>query len=569
MAFALVNKSSSPTFGDSVTSQSASTSWSVAAGNLIVCTVSMATGTDAASPAAAIPTPSGWTRAVHVEGIGTGDYKPCQAVFYKAASAGGTETASFTGLGGDTYIAIDFAEFSYSGTCVIDTSSTNATGSGTSLASGSITNTGANAVAIACGSFDQQIVTITGPGSPFTQLTLSNTNSTHCCHASGYVIRTSATATNDAYTSSGAAPGSSALVFFKETSGGTSVALTGQSMALAQGSFGLQESLALTGQAIGTAQGTLTPRESLALTGQSIGTAQGTLGVRESLGLTGQSIGAAQGSLGLQMSLGLTGQSIGIVQGSLGLQTSLSLGGQSLTVTQGDLGLAKSLALVGQPLVFAQGNLMAGGDVAMGLSGAGIVVQAGTVSPRLSLALSGQPAVLSQGTLSARIAAALGGQDLTFGSGSLTPVNSTPIGAALTGIGLQLSQGFVTPVGGQGSGSTALRRWAQQMYARYFEERDAKKLEEQARQIEANIIDRRPVPVPKKPKATVLVRPEPPVPVIQAFPWLKSEPTVPGIVMPDFKAQSAQIQSLLRQAQRPSPAPSDDEDEELLLMALI
>lgn len=308
---------------------------------------------------------------------------------------------------------------------------------------------------------------------------------------------------------------------------------------------------------------------SVPLTGQAITLAQGALGVRESLSLTGQVVGAAQGTLGIAKSLGLTGQSLGVTGGNLGLQVSLSLAGQSLTLTSGNLGKAKSLGLTGQTLVFSQGNLTAGGDVAVGLSGAETVVQAGTVSPRLSLALSGQPAVLSQGTLSARIAAALTGQPLTFGSGQLTPVNLTPIGVPLVGTGLQLRQGFVTPVGGQGSGSTALRRWAEQIYSQYFRERDAKKLEDQARQIEANIVDRKPAPVPKKPKATILVRPEPPVPVIQAFPWLKAEPTVPRIVMPDFKAQSAQIQALLKKAAAPSPAPSDDEDEELLLMALI
>lgn len=553
MAITFVQKSSQ-VFGDGVTSFSTSLT-GVTAGNFVVVTVDKASGSDSNNPALAMPAPdeAAWLTAIAGTGpTGTGAYRPVNAIFYKLASAGGTETVTWSSLPGDSYIEATISEFHCDGTWAFDTAIRTIGDSSSPASVSGISNAVATALAIAVVATDANTISsLAGPTTGYTQIDISDNNSAHNCYGSGYKILSATGAQSAGWTWTGSGPWMGSLALFHEVAGGD-ITLTGQSATLAQGTLGVSKSLALTGQAIASAQGTVSPRLSAPLVGQSGSLAQGTLGLQKSLGLTGQSLAAAQGTIGIQLTL--------------------ALDGQSMTLTQGSLAPAKSLGLTGQSLVFAQGNLTAGGDVAVGLSGAGIAVLTGTLTPGLSLALSGQPAVLSQGTLSARIAAVLTGQSLAFGTGTLTPVNDTPIGQPLIGQGMQLRQGFVTPVGGQGSGSSALRRWALQMYTRYFEEREAKRLiDEQAVQIEANIVDRRPVAPTKKAKATVLRPPVVPVPVTEAFPWLRqAPPPMPRIVVPDFKAQSAQIQSLLRQAAKPSPATSDDdEDEELLLMALI
>lgn len=326
----------------------------------------------------------------------------------------------------------------------------------------------------------------------------------------------------------------------------STITLVGQAMTVAQGSMGIYKALALSGQSAAFVQGTLTPRLVVQPTG---------------LGMT-----AAQGSLVPAKRIGLTGQSLSLAQGTLGIQQTLTLAGQSLTLTAGNLSKAMSVALSGQTLTFGQGNVTIPGDVSVGLSGSQVVVLAGNLSPRLSLALSGQPMTLSGGTLSARIAQALTGQAMSFGTGTLVPVNQTAVTARLDGQGMRMFQGQLVPRGGTGAGSTALRRWAQQVYTQYFAERDAKKLrdlEEQSKQIADALIDRAIKPKVALKRTVAPLTGEPTVPIWEAFPWM-----IPASARKPFNAQSSQIQANLGIVQRPGELLVDDEDEDLLLAAL-
>lgn len=244
MAIAFVKKSTQ-SFGDGVTSFSTSLA-GVTAGNLVVVTVDKASGGDSNNPALAMPAPDGggWSTAIAGTGpTGTGAYRPVNAIFYKLASAGGTETVTWSSLPGDSYIEATISEFSCSGTWAFD-AGIRTVGDGTSPQSVSgISNSTAVALAIAVVATDANTITnLVGPTSGYTQIDLSDNNSAHNCYGSGYKILAATAAQSAGWTWTGSGPWMGSLAIFREvassgtnlTPGQDAIALTGFAPTLAQ-----------------------------------------------------------------------------------------------------------------------------------------------------------------------------------------------------------------------------------------------------------------------------------------------------------------------------------------------
>lgn len=199
------------------------------------------------------------------------------------------------------------------------------------------------------------------------------------------------------------------------------VALTGQSLAVAGGTLVPALALALTGQAASVAQGTLTPANSLALSGQSVAVAQGSVTAALALSLSGQEATLAQQSITTARSLALSGQSLAAAQGSVTAGMSgLTLSGLSLTVARGSLVPGTSPPLVGQSLTAGRGSLSPAIDAA--LLGQGVIVSKGTLfapsaSPPVKIAISGGGRDATVSTGGRELVVSGGGRELSVSGG--------------------------------------------------------------------------------------------------------------------------------------------------------
>lgn len=179
-------------------------------------------------------------------------------------------------------------------------------------------------------------------------------------------------------------------------------------------------SVALTGQGLAVASGTLAPALSLVLSGQSLSVAQGSLTAAPALSIAGQSLSVARGSVTASPAAALTGQSVLVSRGSVVASSSLALTGQAVTVSRGTLLATSSLTLAGQWLTIAQGALAATNIPA--LTGQAIAASQGTLAPAFSAVLAGQPMIVSQGLLASVSTRALIGQSLVISRGALTAI---------------------------------------------------------------------------------------------------------------------------------------------------
>jgi hypothetical protein len=193
---------------------------------------------------------------------------------------------------------------------------------------------------------------------------------------------------------------------------------------------------------------------SVALTGQSLALSRGLLGVSVARALAGQALTAAQGSAGVNVSRALSGQALTAAQGSAGVNVSRALSGQVLALAQGSPAVSASVALAGQSATFGQGNLTASSSssTSVALTGQSLSVSRGAIGVQAAVALVGQAAALQQSSLSPAISRALTGQALTTALGSLGKTFSiTPAGQALG-----LAQGALAPSATGQSVSVAL-----------------------------------------------------------------------------------------------------------------
>ncbi len=150
--------------------------------------------------------------------------------------------------------------------------------------------------------------------------------------------------------------------------GPVSKALTGQGVAVAQGSIAALVQYTLSGQSVSAAQGNISAAVSYALTGQSLSLAQGTVSVAGGVtaALTGQGISIAHGNLSAAVTAALTGQAVYIAQGSVSASTGgvvAALTGQNLSIAQGSLLATVTKALTGQAVTIAQGSVAVAGSV--------------------------------------------------------------------------------------------------------------------------------------------------------------------------------------------------------------
>jgi len=230
MTFAFVQKSAALAFGDAVTSFSTSRT-GVTAGNLAVVTASNQTS-DATNPALPVATPTGWTVGMANNGAPLGanpTYKDSAAVFYKASSAGGTETATWSSLPTDTYIAASIEEFSYSGTCSVDVTGHNEIAGNvgaTSNTVGPITSTASSGLIVGVNGGG---VGLSTPTTGYTALFIEPDANVHTPHSSGYKILSASGSQTMVFPGTGSdtwAGWAGAVVIFKDSGGGGPTATT-------------------------------------------------------------------------------------------------------------------------------------------------------------------------------------------------------------------------------------------------------------------------------------------------------------------------------------------------------
>jgi hypothetical protein len=209
--------------------------------------------------------------------------------------------------------------------------------------------------------------------------------------------------------------------------GDVTVAITGQSVATAQGSETGNNSIAASGQSIALSQGTETANNSVVVTGLSIATGLGIETASTSLALSGLSIATAQNT----------------VTASVGGDVTVAASGQAIATAHGALALTVNKAATGQSIATAQGTVTAnaGGDVTVAASGQSIVTAQATMLPASSKAVSGQSIATAQGSNVASIGAAVDGLSLSGALGAVTTLQSLALSSHLIGI----AQGSLTP----------------------------------------------------------------------------------------------------------------------------
>lgn len=245
---------------------------------------------------------------------------------------------------------------------------------------------------------------------------------------------------------------------------GSSVALTGQSVSVSQGSLSTSSSVALSGQSATLALGILAPANSVVITGQSITTSIGTLTpvVGAGAALTGQTLSAAQGSLAVSTDIALVGQELGVAVGTLTPVTGNieALTGQSAVVAQGSLSVSTDISLTGQEAAVSIGVLTPVSGNIEALTGQSTAVAQGSLLASTSVALTGQSVSVSQGSVSIPAdSAELIGQSLSVGLGSLSVSTSTSV--ALTGLQLTINSANPTIVGWVGINTSQTPNWTQ------------------------------------------------------------------------------------------------------------
>jgi len=121
--------------------------------------------------------------------------------------------------------------------------------------------------------------------------------------------------------------------------GDVTVALTGQSATLAEGSFAPAAAVAMSGQAAALTEGALAPSVALALSGQALTLSEGTLtaqaGGNVTVALSGLSAALTQGALAPSIALALSGDGLTLSRGALVNALAVGLPGQSVDVAQG------------------------------------------------------------------------------------------------------------------------------------------------------------------------------------------------------------------------------------------
>jgi len=240
---------------------------------------------------------------------------------------------------------------------------------------------------------------------------------------------------------------------------GLSKSVTGQSYTHTQGTLSASVStsatVVLTGQSYTLSQGSLTKGTSKALTGQSYTLSQGDLGVSTSatVALTGQSYTLSQGTFGVSAgsgsTVGLTNQTYTISQGTLGVSTSatVALTGQTYALSQGAPLPTLDLGLANQTISYTQGTLGVSVGATVALTGQIYTHTQGTlgvsVGNNVTVALTGQDLNYSQGTLAPGVALAIAGQTYSLSQGTLAVVVGNNATVALTGQSYSLTQGLV------------------------------------------------------------------------------------------------------------------------------
>lgn len=214
--------------------------------------------------------------------------------------------------------------------------------------------------------------------------------------------------------------------------------------------------VALTGQSATVSQGTLVAAASYALTGSAATTAAGTLIAAPSQALTGSAATTSAGTLVPHVSYGLTGTSATSSAGTVTASNSQAITGQSATTASGTLVSNVAYGLTGQEATSAQGNLNTtggdGGDVTRALTGESVTTSQGTLTSAVSYALTGQSATSATGTLINAASYGLTGLQATTDTGTLGTEVGGDVVRALVGEQLSVAQGNVGTQGGISGG---------------------------------------------------------------------------------------------------------------------
>lgn len=142
------------------------------------------------------------------------------------------------------------------------------------------------------------------------------------------------------------------------TSFDVTVALSGQALAISQGSLGVDTSVALSGQQGSLSSGTLSTAGDaiVALSGQSLSSAQGLLFPATDVSLTGQALASSQGGLEASLDVGLSGQALALSQGTIGTEG-------DVTVVLAGIGMIASQGTLSPPQTQSEGGHFAGVQV--------------------------------------------------------------------------------------------------------------------------------------------------------------------------------------------------------------
>lgn len=130
--------------------------------------------------------------------------------------------------------------------------------------------------------------------------------------------------------------------------------------------------------AVGAAEAGVTA----AITGQGLAVAQGTLPAQVQSSLSGQALNLAQGTVVVEagVTTALTGQAIQIAQGSIVAGVSTALNGQTVTTALGSVTAAMQATITGQAVTAALGDVWLAGDIVRAITGQSVTTYLGTVS---------------------------------------------------------------------------------------------------------------------------------------------------------------------------------------------
>ena len=239
------------------------------------------------------------------------------------------------------------------------------------------------------------------------------------------------------WTSTAGAAAIQAAAFESSVAGGTTVALTGQSMTASTGTASVVASVAMTGSSSTLSAGTMLATASLPLSGSSSTLSPGTLTSSVAVALSGSSETESAGTLTPALVAALTGSAETESTGTLSPALAASLSGAAETETAGTLSPSLALSLTGASTTNSAGTTLANDDVA--LSGQFVTLAQGDVLPPGALPLTGSSETISQGSVGVVASHVLTGQQITMAQGTVAPT----IGVALAGQQVTTSQGTV------------------------------------------------------------------------------------------------------------------------------